>query len=169
MTNFHDLALSLLDRFPSFSVKIKEESRLMRAIDFFIKPFAPTFMSRFTTTIGYTVYMPKDLIGTPEGYKVLRHEVVHMEDRKKHGLWFPFSYLFVLPIFWTKRAEWEFKAYVETMKVEYETTGYVRQHTIDWIASLFTSSAYFWMMPPWKKEEIHQKLEAEALKIMGRV
>jgi hypothetical protein len=81
-------------KYPSFQVKWKEQSWLMRLVGFLVYPFCPSFMTEFTTTLGTTVYFPrklyqKDAVLT---FVTLAHEFVHIHDRKKHGVWFSLSY-----------------------------------------------------------------------------
>lgn len=104
------------------------------------------FMDSFTTTIGYTVYMPaKVRADGREGVAVLRHERVHLEQFRRHPLWYPLSYLLVLPAGVTMRARWEMEAYVETMRVELERTGGVSDATLDRLERLFCGPAYLFM------------------------
>ena len=78
------------------------------------------------------VFMPEELIGTDEGYRVLRHELVHVRDAWRTGLLpFAFSYLFLLPAGLTLRAFWELRAYTETMRVEFEETGTIADSTLE--------------------------------------
>jgi len=80
-------------------------------------------------------------------YAILRHEYVHMRDMRRHPVWFPLSYLLVLPTVLTMRAHWELRGYTQQMLVEYECTGDVSDHTLDWIAEKFTGAMYLWMWP----------------------
>jgi len=92
LTAFESL---LRQMFPTFQVKFKEKSLLMKALGVVLYPFCPTFMSQFVTTIGSTVYFPKKLYkwDPRSTFLTLAHEMVHVHDRQKHGLWFTLSYL----------------------------------------------------------------------------
>jgi len=69
----------------------KTDSRLMRAINFLLRPLTPAFMSYFWTTIGDTIYVPSiydnDANWGSESWRarhaaVLAHEHVHVEQFK---------------------------------------------------------------------------------------
>ena len=163
-----DLLAEMKAEFPKFKVVDKEDSRLQRAIAWVVKPFSPKFMVDYATTIGTTVYMPKAW-GAYTRYEVLRHERVHLRDHRKapFGL-FALSYLLLLPAGFTMRALWEYRAYVETMRVEYETFGTVFDSTINWLVDIFTGPGYFFMCP--FKGYIRRKLEKTRADIIaGRV
>lgn len=75
----------------------KSESWLMRAIGFILKPFNPTFMEQYITTIGATIYIPDDFLtsfGEMEVLDVLAHETQHVIDFTKNRLLFVLGYLF---------------------------------------------------------------------------
>ncbi len=164
---FLHFALSLRQKYPKFDIVIKEDSKLMKFLykACLMKYWDPSFMHYTVTTIGYKVYMPKYLIGSSTGYAVLRHEAIHIAQWEKWKLWLWFTYLFCLPFFWTARAYWEFKAYVETMKVEFEETGYVRYETVEWIADLFVGPKYVYMHT--SRGKIAKKLNKHRLLIMS--
>lgn len=155
----------LKDHYPKFKLVPKEQSLLMEAIDGVLSPFIPSFMTEVTTTIGYSVYMPMSYIGTRDGYATLRHEAVHIADYHKYSLLFSLSYLFLLPTILTFRAFWEWRAYVETMRVELELTGAISQELIDWIASIFCNGMYIWMFP--FKQIIISKLQNKRLELIN--
>lgn len=80
---------------PDFKLAYKDESRLMKLLGFFATPFNPDFMTRYTTTLGSTVYFPSKSYYESQpksGFTVLAHEMVHMLDNKRHPLWFRLSY-----------------------------------------------------------------------------
>ena len=90
--------------FPTLKIIEKTSSPLMRFLGgamFFNKGF----MTEFTTTIGDTVYIPsKDWLD--RNLPVLIHEVVHMYDEKRIGMFYKMGYLFpqllvpfLLPLF----------------------------------------------------------------------
>ncbi len=80
---------------PRLKVAFKDQSRFMKvlgALMFFNK----SFMTRYTTTIGYTIYVPskEDYDANPDAYlDILTHEFVHMIDFKKWNVLFSLSYL----------------------------------------------------------------------------
>jgi hypothetical protein len=161
---FDQLAISLRKQFPKFRLKIKEQSELMLFLNFFIKRFNKEWLEYFTMTVGYTVYMPESFIGTPAGYEILRHEAVHVKDYHKWKILYCLSYLFLMPVVVTARAFWEFRGYVESMRVEHEASGQISDATINWLTNLFASGAYFWMCP--FKKFIRRKLEKARREIL---
>ncbi len=146
-TRYSNLVLELSQRWPRFRVREKRESRLMRVISTLLRPVNPTFLDRYVTTIGFTVYMGADLVGTERGYHALRHEAVHVTQYERWGWLFSLSYLFALPTVFTMRAHWEFEAYAETIKARHEERRVVSNLFLNRIADQFTSGAYLWMCP----------------------
>jgi hypothetical protein len=140
--------------FPSFQVVPKDQSWLMKVINFLLVCITfgkmKTFMTSFTTTIGYTVYVPHgwSLRPTASRATTLRHERVHMRQRKKYG-WFLFSFLYLLALpIWRAyyRTKFEKEAYEETMKalLEYYGEAAVSAQKKS-IVENFTGPSYFWM------------------------
>lgn len=73
-----------------FAIKRKADSWLMKLANRYARLFNPTFMTRFHTTIGSTMYLLDDLWTKPQGDIVvdtLLHEATHMHDRKTAGFW----------------------------------------------------------------------------------
>lgn len=82
---------------PSIRLLAKEDSMLMKVVGFIVKPFNPSFNTRYTTTIGSTIWMPSEIatILPEEAYlEVVVHEVQHILDHKRHGMLFKVGYLF---------------------------------------------------------------------------
>ena len=84
---------------------------------------------------------------------VLRHERVHMRQRRKYTMpLFSFLYLFFpLPIGLAYfRAKFEWEAYEETMRAVYEYCGpdfLKREAFKENVISHFTTAQYAWMWP----------------------
>jgi hypothetical protein len=82
---------------PGFRVAFKDKSVSQKVIGFFVRPFNPTYMTKYISTFYPVVYFP-----TQEHYEsnprssftILAHELVHLLDTRKHPLWFRLSYLF---------------------------------------------------------------------------
>jgi hypothetical protein len=73
---------------PGFQVKFKDQSKLMKFLNFFVRIFNKRFMTSYTTVIGSTVYFSSEqyFYGRQEQCaETLAHELVHMTDRMKHG------------------------------------------------------------------------------------
>lgn len=161
------LAESLAVTYSRFRLVVKENSGFMRLIGALVAVLGNRrFMDGFTTTIGYTVYMPSAVMREAAvGVAVLRHEAVHLEQFRRHPLWFPLSYLLVAPAGWTMRARWEMQAYMETMRAELEETGSIADSTIDHIARRFTGPDYFFMDV--RRRHVRRRLEAERARLLG--
>jgi hypothetical protein len=150
LNRFDDMVAELRREFRSFRLVPKERSPLMRALyrALFMPLWCPDFMESYTTVLVSWVYMPARLIGTDQGYGVLRHERVHMRDCFRTGvLPFAASYLLLLPSVLTLRSVWEMRGYAETMRVELEREGRISDELLGHIAHQFTSSSYLWMCP----------------------
>lgn len=160
---YREHILHLKEKYPKFKLVKKEDSRLMKFLNIFLKWICPDFMTKVTTTIGYTIYQPSSYIGTRTGYKINRHEEKHMEDYKKNPIWFTLSYVLLLPTVFTMRSHWEMNAYKVTLLVNYELHGSIKDETIDWITDYFTGSMYFWMKP--FRKVVRKELELERDKI----
>ncbi len=161
--------------FPDFKLRKKSESFLMKVIDVLLRVLTfgrmNQFMKTFTTTVGYTVYVPESwTLMTPRGQiVVLRHEAVHMRQRRRHGA-FAFSMLYLfcwLPMWRAKwRRDFEMEAYEETLRALYElgediSNIVLRTRTI----AHFTTAAYAWT---WTNEEdIEEWFDATVSKIYG--
>lgn len=85
--------------FPDLQVKFKDESLLMKILSFILF-FNKSFMTRYTTTIGSTIYFPSrkavDLLKITY-LNVFLHELVHVHDAKKISKLL-FSFLYLLPL-----------------------------------------------------------------------
>lgn len=149
-TRFYQLESEMKKKYRTFKIVPKGDSKLMKIIfhGLLMRFWCSGFMERYTTTIVTRVYMPLDLIGSSSGYRVLRHECVHVTDCMK-SLILPFliSYVFLLPVVFTLRSVWECRGYKETIRVAHERYGNVPKGTIDFIVSQFTGSSYLWMCP----------------------
>jgi len=80
-------------------IKYKDESWEMKWLNMLMKWFNPTFMTSFTTVIGYTVYFinRESVENNPQqAMRILTHEAVHLLDTKR--LTFPvFAFLYLFP------------------------------------------------------------------------
>ncbi len=145
--------------FPNFELKEKSKSRLMKVINVFLKIITfgqmKTFMSSFTTTLNETIYTPEKWPSIPEQARarVLRHELVHMRQKKRYTfLLFGYLYLFFpLPIGLAYfRMKFEREAYEVSMRDVAEIHGVKALKNQKYRAGMvghFTSAQYFWMWP----------------------
>ncbi len=143
--------------FPAFLIRKKRESTLQRAIHVALAVVTfggqRVYLTRYNTVLFGTLWVPDawDAMSDADRYILLRHERVHLRQRRRMGdLWMTFAYLipfFPLFLAWGRaRIEWE--AYVETIRATAEL------HGIDAAANLrpqivarFTGPDYGWMWP----------------------
>lgn len=147
----------LEQEFASFTMVPKSESTFMKAVGKFLYLLTfgrqNTFMTDFTTTIGFTIYTPSGWMGwSPTTQAViLRHERVHMRQQRKYSrVLFGLLYLFIffpLGLAWY-RAKFEMEAYEESLRANHEygmdITGPALKANI---VGQFTSGNYAWMWP----------------------
>lgn len=98
----------------------------------------------------------------PLAYMVATHEYRHLLDMKKHPIWFPLSYLIILPVGITFRAYWEIRGYTASMLAVYEIYGQIPEEYIDTLVGHFTSANYLWMLPfpSWVRRILERKRDA---------
>jgi len=89
----------VLHRIPDAKVYAKSSSLLMKVIYyvFLMWIWQRKFMTNYTTTIGYKVYVADWMVKREAWdvlYGVMRHEFTHMLQKEKHGVWFTWGYLF---------------------------------------------------------------------------
>lgn len=147
---YYDFVDEIKREFPKFEVIEKQNSKLMKFVYVvtLMRFWNPAFMNAYITTMFGKVYMPRNLIGTLTGYEVLRHERVHLRDAARFPVLFELSYIFFpLPIVFTMRAYWEYRAYCESLLVESEMFDCVYKESIDFYVDQFTGKYYLWMCP----------------------
>jgi len=144
--------------FPAFRIVPKAESPLSKAIDVALRMVTlggqSRYMSHYHTVIGDTLYVPETwaAMGDVDRVILLRHERVHLRQRRRYGL-LAMALLYLLPLlplglaYGRARLEWE--AYEETLRATAEHYGEaaladpLRQQ----IVSRFTGPDYGWMWP----------------------
>lgn len=160
--DFEDLRQELQSEFPTYSIKQKYDSWLMKAIDLLLRCITfgmmHTFLTDYVTTIGFTVYVPESWAAMTYEARiiVLRHERVHMRQRVKYGTVL-FSLLYLLcPLpggVAYFRMKFEREAYAETLKAVVDVYQDAGRRLIsskayqDSTIANFTGPAYFWMWP----------------------
>lgn len=113
------------------------------------------FISGYYTVLGDTLYVPDlwDGLGSADRVILLRHERVHLRQRRRYGF-LGMALLYLLPFFplglayGRARIEWE--AYTETLRATAELLGLdaARDPRLrERIVSRFTGPAYGWMWP----------------------
>jgi hypothetical protein len=156
-----ELLEEIKKEFSDFKLVPKANSKLMKFIGTFLAIItfgqATEFMTRFHTTVGYTVYVSQAWEGMSDVSKqvLLRHERVHMRQRKKFGfLLYAFLYvLFPFPLLFAYfRMRFEREAYTESMHATADLYpgGLGILERADYRKKMlkhFTSAEYFWMWP----------------------
>jgi len=145
--------------FPKFRLVAKHDSLLMVLIDRCLRLITFGKQSRFLieyhTVIGNTLYLAPtwDGLGDVERLALLRHERVHLRQRRRFGM-LGLAFLYLIPLFplglayGRARLEWE--AYCETIRALFEMRGdavlrdrILREHII----GRFVGPDYGWMWP----------------------
>jgi hypothetical protein len=143
--------------FPSFAIRKKRQSALQRLIHVALAVITlggqRVYLTRYHTVLFGTLWVPDawDAMSDADRYILLRHERVHLRQRKRMGdLWMTILYLLpFFPLFFAwGRARIEWEAYKETIRATAEVLG------IDAAANLrpqivrrFTGPDYGWMWP----------------------
>src|SRR5258708_4003722 len=168
---------AIRDEFPRFSIVPQRESPLQHAIAFFLAAITlggqRSYLTHYHTAMFGKLYVPEawDAMDDDARYILLRHERVHLQQRRRMGdLVMAFVYLvpfFPLFLAWGRaRIEWE--AYLETIRATAEVHGLDAARALeDGIVRRYTGPDYGWMWPfpamvrRWFAEAIAD-LEAEA-------
>ncbi|MEM7657914.1 MAG: hypothetical protein AAF399_17445 [Bacteroidota bacterium] len=97
MTSFEHLQQELQQLAP-FRIKYKDEAWEMQLLNVLVFWFCPTFLTRYTTVIGSTIYFPSRSyirLHPESAMRTLAHEVVHLMDAERYSfLGFSLAYLF---------------------------------------------------------------------------
>ncbi len=146
------LEAQLAAELPGFRVAYKEDSRLQRAIGRLVRPFNATYMTHYTTVLFGVVWFPsrswRARVGPRGIYEILLHEAVHLRDARRFPGLFHLSYLCLpLPVGVTARAWWEWRAYKESLRVQWALDGAIDDATLEFIAERFTGPDYLYMWP----------------------
>jgi len=114
-----------------------------------------SYMTHYVTTLGHTIYVPDDFDDwhPNAAYEVLRHELVHVAQFERWGMFGMVLLYGFLPLpaglaYGRARLEWE--AYRETLRVMAEIEGIeaARDKALhDQIVRRFTGPDYGWMWP----------------------
>jgi hypothetical protein len=151
------LLAEILAEFPGFEVIPKRDSGLQRAISVALAVVTlggqRHYMTRYHTVLFGKLYVPDvwARMSDDARYILLRHERVHLRQRRRMGdAAMAFVYLVpLLPLFlaWGRaRIEWE--AYIETIRATAEIHGLDAARQLeDEIVQRFTGPDYGWMWP----------------------
>ena len=152
-----DLLADIQREFPRFEIVPKRQSALQRAIGVALLIVTAggqrSYMTRYHTVLFGKLYVPDswDAMGDDDRYILLRHERVHLRQRRRMGD--PLmAFVYLVPIFplflaWGRaRIEWE--AYVETIRATAEVHGLAAARRLEpEIVQRFVGPDYGWMWP----------------------
>lgn len=143
--------------FPRFSIKKKRSSRLQRAIHTALAIATlggqRVYLTHYHTVLFGTLWVPDswDQMSDDDRYVLLRHERVHLHQRKRLGdVAMAFVYLVpFFPLFLAYgRARLEWEAYIETIRATAEVHGLEAAASLRaQIVRRFTGPDYGWMWP----------------------
>ena len=91
------LIAELKIKYPDFDIKFKNEDKFMQTIGKVVGIFNRSFMTRFTTVLGYTVYFPSREWMEADWRKVfyvLAHESIHIANHAKSPIKHVLGYSF---------------------------------------------------------------------------
>lgn len=159
MAGIEGMLAEIVAEFPKFRLVRKSDSRLMLAIDRFLRILTfgrgTRFFAEYHTVLRYTLYVAPswETLDTVERTVLLRHERVHLRQCRRFGfLGLAFLYLVpFLPVglsYGRARLEWE--AYSETLRALVELRG---DQVLDdqefraRIVQRFVGPDYAWMWP----------------------
>jgi len=153
------LVAAIRQEFPDFRIVPKAGHRLSRAIDLGLKLITlgrqEGYLTHYHTVLGDTLYVPTSWAAATdiERMIILRHERVHLRQRRRLGGWL-MALVYLVPFlplglaYGRARLEWE--AYRETLRA---TAEYLGLETIKSplyrarIVERFTGADYGWMWP----------------------
>ncbi len=153
------LITNIRRQFPRFRIVPKHSHRLSRVIDFALRGLTlggqRHYLTRYHTVIGDTLYVPScwDHTSCIDKIILLRHEWVHLRQRRRYGtLIMSVMYLcWPLPIGLAYgRAQLEWEAYRETLRATLQWYGpeALRQPALrQTMIERFTGPDYLWMWP----------------------
>lgn len=143
--------------FPSFRIRRKRASALQRAIHVLLAIITlggqRVYLTRYHTVLFGVLWVPDawDAMSDADRYVLLRHERVHLRQRKRMGdVVMAWVYLVpFFPLFFAYgRARLEWEAYIETIRATAEVFGIdAAQNLRGHIVGRFTGPEYGWMWP----------------------
>jgi len=158
-SSMQSLIEEIRDEFPRFRIVPKRGHRLSHAIDWFLRIVTvgaqSEYITHYHTVLGDTLYVPDgwDTIPCVDRMVTLRHERVHLRQRRRYGT-IPMAFLYLVPFFPLGlayfRAKMEWEGYTESLRATAELKGiaYVRSKRMrHHIVRQFTGGAYGWMWP----------------------
>lgn len=151
------LEAEIAAEFRGFTIRPKRGSTLHRAIDVALRVVTlggqRRYLTGYHTVLFGTLWVCEawEAMSDEARYVLLRHERVHLRQRRRLGdVRMALYYLLVffpVGLAWGRaRIEWE--AYEETILATYERFGRVRAEALmPWLVERFTGPDYGWMWP----------------------
>jgi hypothetical protein len=152
-----ELLAEIRDEFPTFEILRKRDSALQKAIGQFLAVVTlggqRHYLTRYHTVLFGKLYVPDAWDAMDDGarYVLLRHERVHLRQRRRMGD-VAMALAYLLPFFpvglaWGRaRIEWE--AYVETIVATAELYGLEAARALEReIVRRYVGPDYGWMWP----------------------
>jgi hypothetical protein len=158
-SRYAQLLACIQAEFPTFTIVDKSVGWQCRLIDIALRVVTlgaqRRFLTHYHTVLGTTLYVPSTWPRATEVDRmiILRHERVHLRQRKRWGAW-AMAFLYLVPFFplglayGRARLEWE--AYTETLRATAEYLGLeaLRSPALrTTIVNRFTGGDYGWMWP----------------------
>ncbi|WP_394847983.1 hypothetical protein LZC95_11025 [Pendulispora brunnea] len=145
------------EEFPTFEILKKRDSAMQRSIHRALMLLTlgrmRTYLTQYHTVLFGKLWVPDsfDTMSDADRYILLRHERVHLRQRRRMGD-ITMAFVYLIPFFplglayGRARIEWE--AYTETIRATYEVFGLphaklLRKHIVD----RFAGPDYGWMWP----------------------
>lgn len=150
---------SISEKFPSFRIVSKRDSRLCWMIDWALRLITlgrqNRFLTVYHTVLGCTLYVAPswEQMSPDERFVLLRHEMVHLQQRRRYTT-LGMAIIYLLPFFplglayGRARLEWE--AYQETLRARAEIWGLDAARDPSFrkeIVERFVGADYGWMWP----------------------
>jgi hypothetical protein len=146
------------EEFPDLRLIRKADSTFMRVLDVLLRIVTfnqqKQFLTRYTTTIGWTIYTPDTWESRSEASRIItvRHELVHFRQQKRYSR-FLFGLLYLLVYFpvllaWFRK-KFEMEAYEESMRAIAQIHGpdALRNADRERVVEHFTGPDYAWCWP----------------------
>jgi len=143
--------------FPSFRVRRKRDSSFQRAIHVALAVLTlggqREYLTRYHTVLFGTLWVPDtwESLADADRYVLLRHERVHLRQRRRLGDVL-LAFVYLVPFFPIAlaygRARLEWEAYAETIRATAEVYGAAAAEGLRaGIVARFVGPAYAWMWP----------------------
>lgn len=167
-----DLLDHMEEHAPDLQIVYKDEDQpgiWLKLVAFFIwfVGLFSSFDEKWNNTIGNAMFGKYLLLPGAERYRdftnlrtylLLRHEYTHILDQRKQPIWFNLTYVLLpLPLFFSGRAHWEYRAFSQNLITYYEEVGHIPDQIVTHLKGQFTSSFYLWMWM--RKSTVDRKLD----------